>query len=70
MDVNDNGKEVNHETARQPPPGSRARSKSTSSTSSSPETCRGGTSSRRGTAFGLSLPLLGGILEAKGWPAT
>jgi len=64
MDVNDNGKEVNHDGSTScgvAMPDPRARYD---------EFVAGNISRRdflkKGTAFGLSLPLLGGILEAKG----
>ena len=68
MDVNDNGKEVNHERLDK-----LRRGHGPIQEHVIDEFVAGNISRRdflkKGTAFGLSLPLLGGILEAKGLPA-
>ena len=67
MDVNDNGREVNHERLD-----NLRRGRGPIQEHIIDEFVAGRLSRRdflkKGTAFGLSLPLLGGILEAKGLP--
>ncbi len=67
MDVNDNGREVNHERLD-----NLRRGRGPIQEHVIDEFVAGRLSRRdflkKGTAFGLSLPLLGGILEAKGLP--